>query len=117
MKTKALGLVTLFMFGALLVFASSNKSEKFEVKGNCEMCKEHIEKAAKSVDGVATADWNVETKMLEVTFDESKTSVAGIEKAVAKAGYDTPNQKATDEAYDKIPDCCKYREGDKKEKE
>ena len=92
MKTKALGLVTLFMFGVLMVFAGSNKSEKFEVKGNCDMCKEHIEKAAKSVDGVVAAYWNVETKMLEVTFDNSKATVAGIEKAVAKAGYDTPNQ-------------------------
>ena len=45
------------------------KTEKFEVKGNCGTCKERIEKAAKSIDSVTTADWNEETEILEVTFD------------------------------------------------
>jgi delta 1-pyrroline-5-carboxylate dehydrogenase len=32
-----------------------------------------------------------------------------VEKAIAKAGHDTKDIKATDEQYAKIHGCCKYR--------
>lgn len=107
MKIKVLSIVALFMFGAMAVFAA-NKSESFKVYGNCEMCKARIEKAAKSVDGVSAADWNVETKMLALTFDDSKTDVHKVQGAIAKVGHDTDMHRATDEAYNKISGCCKY---------
>ena len=49
MKTKILGLITLFLMTAAVVFAGE-KSEKFKVYGNCGMCEKTIEKAAKSVN-------------------------------------------------------------------
>ena len=107
MKTKVLSLVSMFLLGASMVFAQA-KSEKFEVKGNCGMCETRIEKAAKSVEGVTTADWNQETKILEVSFDESKTSAHKVQKAIAKVGHDTPMHKAKDEVYNALPGCCKY---------
>lgn len=107
MKTKVLSLVALFMMGAFTVFAG-NKTEKIEVKGNCGMCESRIEKAVKAVDGVSKADWNKDTKILEVTFDDAKTSKDAIEKAVAKVGHDTPNYKADDEVYKNLPSCCHY---------
>lgn len=107
MKTRVLSIVALFMFGALAVIAA-NKTESFKVSGNCEMCKARIEKAAKSVDGVSAADWNVETKMVALTFDDSKTDVSKVQEAIAKVGHDTDLHKATDEAYNKIASCCKY---------
>ena len=107
MKTKVLSLVAIFMLGAVTVFAG-NKTEKFKVYGNCDLCKARIEKAAKSVEGVQTADWNQETKMMKVTLDDSKTNVHKVEMAIAKAGHDTDMHKATDEAYNKLPSCCKY---------
>lgn len=107
MKTKVLSIVALFMFGALAVIAV-NKTESFKVYGNCETCKTVIEKAAKSVDGVSVADWNVETKMLALTFDDSKTNVHKVQEAIAKAGHDTDMHRATDEAYNKVSGCCKY---------
>lgn len=107
MKTKILSLIALFMVGALSVFAG-NKTEKFKVYGNCGSCESRIESAAKSVDGVSKADWNKETKMMEVTFDDSKTDVHKVHMAIAKAGHDTQMHKATDEAYNKLPGCCKY---------
>ncbi|HPF51665.1 MAG TPA: cation transporter, partial [Draconibacterium sp.] len=107
MKTKVLSLVALFMLGAFTVFAG-NKTEKINVKGNCGMCESRIEKAVKAVDGVSKADWNKDTKILEVTFDDAKTSADKIEIAVAKVGHDTPNHKADDAVYDKLPGCCHY---------
>lgn len=107
MKTKILSIVALFMFGAIAAFAA-NKTESFKVYGNCEMCKTRIEKAAKSVVGVSAADWNVETKILALTFDDSKTDASKVQDAIAKVGHDTDTHKATDEAYNKIASCCKY---------
>jgi len=107
MKTKVLSLVALFMLGAVSVFAG-NKTEKIEVKGNCGMCEKRIEKAASSVEGVSNADWNKETKKLEVTFDDSKTDLDKIEVAIAKVGHDTPHHKADDKVYEKLPACCHY---------
>lgn len=107
MKTKVLSLVTMFFLGTSVVFAQA-KTEKFEVKGNCGMCENRIEKAAKSVDGVTTADWNKETKILEISFDESKTSLNKVQMEIAKVGHDTPMHKATDEAYYALPGCCLF---------
>jgi copper chaperone CopZ len=107
MKTKVLSLVSMFLLGTCMVFAQI-KTEKFEVKGNCGMCETRIEKAAKSVDGVTKVDWVQETKMLTVAFDSTKTNVHKVQMAIAKAGHDTPMHKATDEAYNALPGCCKY---------
>ena len=46
--------------------------QMIKVSGNCEMCKDRIETAAKSVSGVTLADWSTETKMLHVAFDSKK---------------------------------------------
>lgn len=107
MRTKILSLVALFMMGAVSVFAG-NKTEKIEVKGNCGMCKTRIEKAAITVDGVSKAEWDKETKKLEVVFDDSKTDIHKIQMAIAKVGHDTGMHKAEDDVYNKLPGCCKY---------
>ncbi|MPN30496.1 hypothetical protein SDC9_177967 [bioreactor metagenome] len=73
------------------------------------MCKENIEKAAKSVDGVSMAEWNAEKKELHLHFDAQKTSLDAVSKAIAKVGYDTDKDKADQATYDALPACCKYR--------
>ncbi len=97
----------MFVFGTFMVFAA-DKTEKFEVKGNCGMCETRIENAAKSVDGVLSADWDKETKMIDVKFDSDKVDTHMVHMAIAKVGHDTKMHKASDEVYDKLPGCCKY---------
>ena len=108
MRTKVLSMAALFMMGAVTVFAA-NKTEKIEVKGNCGMCEKRIKKAALGVAGVSKADWNKDTKQLEVIFDDSKTDLDKVEVAIAKVGHDTPKHKASDAVYKALPDCCLYR--------
>ncbi|MDR2057947.1 MAG: cation transporter [Dysgonamonadaceae bacterium] len=79
------------------------------VQGNCEMCKSNIEKAAQGEEGVGSAEWDGESKELQVRFDAAKTSPDAISKAIAAAGYDTEKDKADDEAYNALAPCCKYR--------
>jgi periplasmic mercuric ion binding protein len=107
MKAKLTGIVIFFLMATTAVFAGE-KTEKFEVKGNCGMCEKRIEKAALSVDGVSKADWNKETKQVEVVFNDEKTSAEKVSKAIASAGHDTKMHKAKDEVYNKLHSCCKY---------
>ena len=71
------------------------------------MCQTTIESSAKK-GGAKTAAWNPDTKILTVTYNSSSTNAARIQKAVAGAGYDTRDVKASNEAYDKLHGCCKY---------
>jgi len=109
MKTKTVLMITCLLFlGMTSLFANGAKTEKIKVYGNCGQCKTRIEKAANSVQGVSKATWVDSDQILTVTFDATKTSVAKIEEAVAKAGHDTDHMKATDKAYNALPGCCKY---------
>ena len=108
MKTKLVSIVMLMSLSSLTLFAGSEKSEKFKVGGKCGMCETRIEKAAKSVDGVSAADWNKETKMIEVSFDDSETNIEKVHEAIANVGHDTEMVRADDETYGNLPSCCKY---------
>ena len=108
MKTRILSLVALVFITMTTVTAQTEKTEKFEVAGNCGMCETRIENAATSVDGVLSADWDKETKMIEVKFDSDKVAIQKVDMAIAKVGHDTKMHKASDEVYDKLPGCCKY---------
>jgi membrane fusion protein, copper/silver efflux system len=85
------------------------KQQQLKVAGNCDMCKERIETAAKSVVGVKSAEWNAEKQMLNLSFDGSKTSIDEISKAIATVGHDTERIKAKDAAYKALPECCLYK--------
>lgn len=86
--------------------------ERFKVSGSCGMCKETIEKAAKSLQGVNEAHWSLKTKIIHVSFNSKRVKVADIHKAIAKAGYDTDQEKADDDVYNSLPGCCHYRSAD-----
>ena len=72
------------------------------------MCKDRIEKAVKGVKGVLTANWNVESKMLEFDLDKDVTNQNVVSKAIAKAGHDTKFDKANQLTYSALPSCCLY---------
>tara|TARA_R110002012_G_scaffold196235_6_gene364577 strand:- start:745 stop:1191 length:447 start_codon:yes stop_codon:yes gene_type:complete len=80
----------------------------FGVRGNCGMCKSTIEKAAKSVDGVEKANWDVDNKIISVTYNNDKTTTDAVQKAIAASGYDTSDFKGDDVAYKSNAKCCQY---------
>ena len=85
----------------------NTKTEEVKISGNCGMCKKTIEKAGNDAD-VAKVEWNKETKVATLTFDETKTNKEDILKRIAKAGYDSELFKAKTEDYDNLPGCCQY---------
>ncbi|OYU85322.1 MAG: metal transporter [Flavobacterium sp. BFFFF2] len=87
---------------------STNANYSFEVKGNCEMCKKRIEKAAYQVKGVKMAVWNIDTHQLDVIINETKTTLQQVKEAIAKVGHDSDTAKSTQEVYDHLHGCCQY---------
>lgn len=79
----------------------------FKVWGNCEMCKETIEGALK-VEGVRKAEWNAETKQVQITYDTAIISLDQMQKNIAAAGYDNEKYKSDEKAYGNLPECCQY---------
>ena len=107
MKTLILSLLLISITN--LGFAQT-KTETLKVAGECNTCKKKIEGAAKKA-GASYAVWNTETKELTIKYNSTSTNTAKIEKAIAGVGYDTPDYKATDEAFNKLDGCCQYERG------
>lgn len=112
------GLLITVLIGFISCKKETNQTEEnssvamtevsFGVRGNCGMCKKTIEKAANGVEGVAEADWNVDEKMIKISFNGAKTSTMDIHNAIAKAGYDTEKVAGSKTAYKELPKCCQY---------
>jgi Cu(I)/Ag(I) efflux system membrane fusion protein len=88
------------------------KQMTFKVAGNCEMCKNRIEKAAASLDGVNSALWSTESKILEITYNPEKVELEKIHETIAVAGHDTELKTAPIDVYNELPACCLYRQPD-----
>lgn len=89
---------------------AADQSITLKVSGNCGSCKKRIVKAANSIDGVTDASWDKTKKVFTATIDDAKTNVETVKKAILEAGYDVEDAKGNDEAYSRLPDCCKYRD-------
>jgi periplasmic mercuric ion binding protein len=109
---KKIGIIILSSLFSLSMMAqekkSKNKKVEFRVAGNCEMCEKRIEKAAFSVKGVKSADWQADQEAIYLIIDETKCSKEAVAKAIAAVGHDTEFSKATDKVYDGLHGCCKY---------
>lgn len=91
---------------------NKNAKSTIEVMGNCKMCKKRIQTAAYGLKGVKYANWDVESKKLEVIIDETKTSLEEVQQTIATNGHDNYSilkvVKAPNEAYQQIHECCQY---------
>lgn len=103
-----------FSNNEITVLDKANQTESFKVYGNCGMCKNRIETALKDVKGIKSAKWDVDTKIIKVSFNEEKISLKEIKEKIAKAGHDTDENKADDKTYEGLPGCCQYERETKK---
>lgn len=91
------------------IFAMDGKFDTIKIKtsSQCDMCKERIEEALAFEKGVKTAELDVETKIVTVTYKKNKTTPEKIRKAISKVGYDADDVAADPKAYAKLDACCK----------
>lgn len=86
-------------------------TDTLAVTGVCKMCQARIEEATMYQRGVKLAHWDKDAQQLRVVYKTKKITREEICQAVAKVGHDTELVKATDEAYQELPGCCRYRDG------
>ena len=100
-----IGAIALFSF---TIGGGGKSKSTFKVYGICGMCETTIEKTLNDVDGIAWADWELETLELTVKYDESIISLEQIKQRLADVGYDSDSHRATEDAYNNLHACCKY---------
>jgi copper chaperone CopZ len=76
----------------------------------CDMCKKKIETYLNRYDGVMTATVNVKRKETTVKYISDRINIEEIKAAVSTAGYDAGDVPALEDAYKKLPLCCKKPE-------
>ncbi len=103
-------LTALAVLAPLSLIAQENATLQIRVDGVCEMCKTRIEKAAEATAGVQDADWSVETHLLTVTVEEARFNENTLHQQIAGVGHDTDQLRAADAVYEKLHNCCKYRD-------
>lgn len=93
--------------------AASNAqgNTQFTVLGACGMCKRRIENIAKT-HGAAEANWEVKTQLLTLPANTSEASISRIKQEILAAGHDVDGITANQDAYKKLPDCCRYHDED-----
>ena len=109
MKWKMFSVSVLLALSVLAVNGFTGQKDVIKVSGKCGMCETRIEKAALSVKGVESAEWDKESGQLEVVYDAGKANRGKIQKAIAKAGHDTELYAASDKVYEKLPAAAKPR--------
>ena len=89
---------------------SKKKKTAMTVNGNCEMCKARIEKSCLKTTGVKYAQWDVNSKQLNLIFNEYMTSKDEIQQSILKVGHDVDSLTANPDSYKELHTCCQYRE-------
>ncbi len=118
MNLKTIGLISLLfalLFIAVNVLANV-RAERIKINVS-QACEEKIEEAVKKIEGVLGANWDDETKELEIIFKTDKISFDDIEQAISKAGFNTPNYKASNEGGNTISKECENKQAFTKEQE
>lgn len=101
---------TVVLLCAMLVAGSAagQQVSVIAVKGaKCSMCVETISGALTEVKGVQSAKVDLKKKTATVTYDTTVVTLAGLEKAVAAAGYTANAVKRDEKAYRSLPACCR----------
>lgn len=73
----------------------------------CGMCESRIEKSLQKADFINAVEADVESEIVVVTYDASKSNKGEIEKLIALTGYDTENLAADADAQNALHGCCK----------
>jgi hypothetical protein len=85
----------------------SNETITFKVSGNVA-CKSQIESIITSIEGVVSAVWDANTKMMTVIFDSGTVKKDRFYVALAEGGYDNQELHAKSINYEELPAACRY---------
>lgn len=87
----------------------TNENVHLWVDGACGMCAQRIEKAALTLPGIQTAQWDTPSKTLYVKTGQQPPTLQQLQDRLAQAGHDTEGATAPQAIYDALHFCCQYR--------
>ena len=100
----------LVLISLFTIDQNSNAKANFRVDGVCMMCKSRIETTTIKLKGVKLSKWDISTNQISLIYNEKKIKLNDIHNFIAEIGHDTEKVTATDEAYNSLAPCCKYRD-------
>jgi copper chaperone CopZ len=78
----------------IVVDKANIQTVNLEIKGmTCASCEEHINHSVNQLNGILNVKSSYENENAEIEFDNSKTTIEEIEKAVNSTGYSVINTK------------------------
>lgn len=101
-------LLAILLVSTVAVMAKT-VTQKILVKGECGKCKDKIETAL-DIPGVSFAEWNKETKMLTVRYNDKKVSEDQIHTIVSDLGYATSKLGANKAKQAALAKCCQPKD-------
>lgn len=112
---KSIKLTLFSLIGLITVsFAQQKAVEKVVIKTptvQCEQCKDKIESYLKREPGVSYVKVDYRKKTTTITYITDRNNIEQLKTAIANVGYDADDVTADEEAYKKLPKCCKKPEG------
>ncbi|MBL0358519.1 MAG: heavy-metal-associated domain-containing protein [Chitinophagaceae bacterium] len=105
--------LTLLSFFSFALAASAQASKKVVIQTptvQCEMCKTKIENYLRREPGISSVKVDYKKKTTTVVFLTDRNNIEQVKTAIANAGYDADDVTADEEAYKKLPKCCKKPE-------
>ena len=112
MKQLQLSIIALLGF-TFTSFAQQKVSDKAIIKTptvQCDQCKTKIENYVAREYGVTSVKVDIKKKTTTVTWLTDRTNIENIKAAIANVGYDADDVSADEDAYKKLPKCCKKPE-------
>lgn len=107
---------TLFFFCFLLLINLFSYSysippkiitKNIKIAGKCNQCKKQIENAG-FIKKISKINWNKETQIATIIYDENSISFEQILKQIALNGFDNEMYLAPEKIYAQLPECCQY---------
>ena len=104
----------LFVFMGLLVSAQKisekNSITVIKTSAQCEMCEEKITSELNTRKGVKEVQMNLETQELTIRYNAIKVTEDELKEIISELGYSAGDLAPDDDAYEKLPMCCKKPE-------
>ena len=95
--------------GGMSATAQNKNESKAEIKSSviCPMCQRTIEYDMTFQKGVKSVEVNLDNKIIEIYYNPKKTNVEELRKRITQIGYNADSLKRNNDAYRKLPDCCR----------
>ena len=110
--------LTLFSLIGLvgITFAQQKPFDKVVIKTPtvlCADCQERLENYLRREPGISAVKVDYKKKTTSITYMTDRNNIEQLKTAIANAGFDADDVTADEEAYKKLPSCCRTGEGKK----